>query len=100
MRVQLPIVDFSSEQRALWKRVSELWELSKGRDQNRIRAALHPGYVGWDMSAPVPHDREAAVVSVSGDSPELREYQLRPLSVQVYEGHRCCSLFLLGDRTS
>jgi hypothetical protein len=67
MRVQLPIVDFSSEQRELWKRVSELWELSKGRDRNQIRAALHPGYVGWDMSAPVPHDREAAVLSVSGE---------------------------------
>jgi hypothetical protein len=42
--------------------------------------------VGWDMSASLPHDREAAVLSASGDSPELLEYQLRPLSVQVYEG--------------
>jgi hypothetical protein len=86
MRIQSPIVDFASEQRELWNRVNELWELSKGRDQNQLRAALHPGYVGWDMNAPVPHDREAAVLSVSGDSPELREYRLHPLSVQVYDG--------------
>lgn len=38
------------------------------------------------MHTPLPHDREA-VRSVAGDSPELREYQLRPLSVQVYDGH-------------
>jgi hypothetical protein len=86
MRVQSPTVDFTPEQRGLWKRVSDLWELSKGRDQNQIRATLHPEYVGWDMSAALPHDREAAVLSVSGDSPELHEYQIRPLSVQVYEG--------------
>jgi hypothetical protein len=38
------------------------------------------------MSAPLPHDRDAAVGSLLGDSPELREYELHPLSVQVYEG--------------
>jgi len=37
------------------------------------------------MSTPLPHGREFAVHSVSGDSPEVREYALKPLSVQVYE---------------
>jgi hypothetical protein len=86
MAIELPIVDFSPEQLALWKRVIDLWALSKGRDAGQIRATLHPHYVGWDMSAPLPHDRDAAVRSVSGDSPELREYELHPLSVQVYDG--------------
>ena len=40
-----------------------------------------------DMSAALPHDREAAVQSVLGDSPTLCEYVLNPLSVQIYEGH-------------
>jgi hypothetical protein len=86
MAIQLPIVDFSPEQRDLWKRVVHLWALSKGRDEGQIRSTLHPDYVGWDMSAPLPHDRDAAVLSVCGDSPELREYELHPLSVQIYEG--------------
>jgi hypothetical protein len=86
MTVQLPIVDFSAEQRDLWKRVVDLWALSKGRDEGQIRSTLHPEYVGWDMNAPLPHDRDAAVLSVCGDSPELRGYELHPLSIQVYEG--------------
>jgi hypothetical protein len=86
MTIQLPIVDFSPEQRELWKRVSDLWALSTSRNEDQIRSTLHPQYVGWDMSAPLPHDRDAAVRSVSGDSPELRKYELHPLSVQVYDG--------------
>ncbi|MAL48688.1 MULTISPECIES: nuclear transport factor 2 family protein [unclassified Methylophaga] len=86
MAIQLPIVDFSPEQRDLWKRVVDLWALSKVREEGQIRSTLHPDYVGWDMSAPLPHDRDAAVHSVSGESPELRGYELHPLSVQVYEG--------------
>jgi hypothetical protein len=83
--MQLPIVAFSAEQQEVWNRVAELWALSKGRDERRIRSTLHPDYVGWDMNTPLPHDRDAAVRSVTGTSVELGEYELRPLSVQVYE---------------
>jgi hypothetical protein len=86
MTIQLPIVEFSPEQRELWTHVVHLWELSKRRGESEIRAALHPEYVGWDTSSPLPHDRDAAMRSVSGESPELREYALQPLSVQVYQG--------------
>lgn len=82
---QLPINNFSPEQSELWERVLGLWALSKGRDKNQIRSTLHPDYVGWDMSTPLPHDREAAVGSVTDNSPVLQEYELQPLSVQVYE---------------
>jgi hypothetical protein len=37
------------------------------------------------MNTPLPHDREAAVRSVTGTSAEPGEYELRALSVQVYE---------------
>lgn len=83
--MQLPIVEFSAEQQELWNRVGELWALSKGRAERQIRATLHPDYVGWDMNTPLPHDREVAVHSVCAASTELGEYELRPLSVQVYE---------------
>ena len=86
MPIRSPIVDFSAEQRELWQHVVDLWGVSQGRDEALIRATLHPDYVGWDMSAPLPHDRDAAVRSVSGDSPELREYELHPLSVRIYDG--------------
>jgi hypothetical protein len=86
MTVQGPTAHFSPAQTELWKRVEELWALSKGRDEGRIRSALHPDYAGWDMSAPLPHDRDAAVRSASGDASQLQEYELHPLSVQVYEG--------------
>ncbi len=86
MTVQLPIIDFSAEQQELWEHVRNLWALSKGRDESLIRSTLHPDYVGWDMNCPLPHNREAAVLSVAGDAPDLREYELHPLSVQVYEG--------------
>jgi hypothetical protein len=75
------------DQLELWRRVNELWELAARKDDHGIRDALHPDYVGWDMSAPLPHDRDAAVQSASGDSPRLTRYALEPLSVRVYEGN-------------
>jgi hypothetical protein len=62
-----------------------LWELSQSRDRELIGASIHPQYVGWDMAAELPHGKEAAIASVSGDAPELRHYSLFPHSVQVYE---------------
>ena len=86
MTAQLPIIEFSQEQRELWKHVENLWAMSKERNENQIRATLHPRYIGWDMNSARPHDREAAIQSVLGDSPALREYDLHPLSVRIYEG--------------
>lgn len=86
MTVQLPIADFSPEQRELWTQVDALWAWSRDGDTERIRAALHPRYVGWDLNAPLPHDRDDAVRSVSGEAPALHDYQLRPLSVEIYDG--------------
>ena len=80
------IDEFSPEQSELWERVLALWALSKNRNKKQIRSTLHPRYMGWDMSSPRPHDREAAVNSVTNDSPELQKYELQPLSVQVYDG--------------
>ncbi|MBN1333577.1 MAG: DUF4440 domain-containing protein [Synergistales bacterium] len=85
MTVQLPIVEFSQEQKLLWEHVGNLWEMSKERNKSKIQATLHPRYVGWDINADLPHDREAATQSVLGDAPTLLEYDLRPLSVQIYE---------------
>jgi hypothetical protein len=87
MPLSLPLVTFDSEQLELWRRVNELWELAARKDDHGIRDALHPAYVGWDMSAPLPHDRDAAVRSASSDSPRLTRYALEPLSVRVYEGN-------------
>lgn len=81
----LSVHDFTPEQRELWQHAVDLWAVSQGKDEALIRATLHPDYVGWDMSAPLPHDRDAAVRSVSGDSPQLREYELHPLSVRIYD---------------
>lgn len=78
------VADWSPEQRELWARVTQLWALAKARDPAQIEATLHPEYAGWDMSFPLPHDRTAAVLSVGGDSPELRDYELQPLSVRIY----------------
>ena len=78
MTVQLPIIDFSLEQRELWDHVCNLWAISKERDEGQIRATLHPRYVGWDMNSALPHDQEAAAQSVLGDSPTLCEYDLHP----------------------
>jgi len=87
MQTQLPVHDFTPEQHELWERVQSLWELSRGRDKDKIRATLHPEYVGWDMSTQLPHDREAAVGSVTDDSPTLQDYILQPLSVRIYDGN-------------
>lgn len=78
MTVQLPIIEFSQDQRDLWEHVGNLWAMSKERDERQIRATLHSQYVGWDMNAALPHDREDAVQSVLGDSPVLCEYDLHP----------------------
>lgn len=75
-----------AEELDLWHQVQELWELSAKNDAERIRAALHPNYMGWDMTAPTPHDREQAVASASGESARLIQYNLEPLSVRLYEG--------------
>ncbi|HLS54770.1 MAG TPA: deaminase [Zeimonas sp.] len=73
------------EEAALWRRVGELWELFAQHDERRIRDALHPHYLGWDMNAPLPHARDAAVRSASGTSAALASYDLEPLGVRVYD---------------
>jgi hypothetical protein len=87
MTSRFPIRALSTEQQELWLRVEELWALARSQDAAAIRRALHPHYAGWDMSAPLPHDRNSAVASVSGESSQLAEYRLEPLSVEVYD-HR------------
>jgi tRNA-Thr(GGU) m(6)t(6)A37 methyltransferase TsaA len=81
------MVDGSSsrEGQALWARVTALWEAARRRDRATIESALHPDYVGWDMSAAEPHGRAAAVASVLADSAPLEAYALEPLSVRVHE---------------
>ena len=86
MSIQIPIADFSPEQRELWDHVTNLWAMSQKRDADLIRATLHPQYVGWDMNALLPHNREDAVDSVTGNTPQLCDYNLQPLSVQIYSG--------------
>ncbi|MEB2318169.1 MAG: nuclear transport factor 2 family protein [Pseudomonadota bacterium] len=81
----LRIDDLSLEQQELWRRVNDLWAMSLERSAEKIRDTLHPGYVGWDMNSPAPHGREAAIQSVLGDSPVVKDYQLRPLSIEVYD---------------
>lgn len=34
---------------------------------------------------PLPHDRDTAIRSVTGDSPALVRYELEPLTVRVYD---------------
>lgn len=77
---------FGSDERELWGRVRELWQLSLSPDAAQIRETLHPDYVGWDMSAPLPHSREVAVRSVTDAHSRTVAYSLDPLSVRVYEG--------------
>jgi hypothetical protein len=85
MRSDLRIDSLSLEQQELWRRVNDLWVMSLKRSAEKIRSALHPRYVGWDMNSPAPHGREAAIQSVLGESPAVEEYQLRPLSIEVYD---------------
>jgi hypothetical protein len=80
-----PMTDLSHEQQELWQRVNDLWSLSLERNAENIRRTLHPRYVGWDMSSPTPHDRDAAVQSVLGDAPAVTDYELTPLSIEVYD---------------
>ncbi len=80
-----PVTGLSSEQQELWQRVNDLWSLSMERNAEKVRSTLHPQYVGWDMTHPTIHDREAAVYSVLGDAPAVTGYELIPLSVQVYD---------------
>lgn len=80
------ITDRDPDGRDLWRRVQELWELSRNPDAARIREALHPDYVGWDMNSPSPHVREDAVQSVANAPGRTLAYDLNPLSVRVYDG--------------
>ncbi len=77
--------DLSREQQELWQRVNDLWSLSLERDAEKIRNTLHPRYVGWDQSSATTHDRETAVQSLLGDAPAVTDYELNPLSIEVYD---------------
>jgi hypothetical protein len=72
----------SEEQRTLWHRVEQLWDLLGGPVEP-IRAALHPDYSGWVTGEDLPHDREAGV-RAAADSPPLLDRELRPLHVGVH----------------
>lgn len=80
-----PMPDLTPEERAVWQRVHELWALALARDAGKIRDTLHPRYVGWDMNSPMPHDREQAIQSVVGEAARVTDYELRPLSIRVYD---------------
>jgi hypothetical protein len=82
---KLSLTGLSPEQQGLWQRVNELWSLSLERNAEKIRYALHPKYIGWDMNHPSPHDREAAIQSVLGEAPTVTSYKLVPFSVEVYD---------------
>lgn len=75
----------SAVERELWNQVVRLWELSRTRDRAHIVALIHPQYVGWDISAELPHDKDAALASVTDNPPVLRDYSLLPHSVRVYD---------------
>ena len=79
--------DWTTEQRALCERVVALWACIQTRDRNSIAAALDADYMGWDLRAPAPHDRDAALRSIGDDAPALGAYRLVPLSLRVYAGH-------------
>jgi len=81
----LRVDELSMEQQELWRRVNDLWAMSLERSADKIRSTLHPQYVGWDMNSPTPHGREAAIQSVVAGSPVVKDYQLRPLSIEVYD---------------
>lgn len=86
MPESLDLANLSAEQLEVWREVEHLWELSLQRDVRQIRESLHPEYVGWDTNAPQPHNRDAAVHSVTAYAPLLISRTLYPLSVRVYEG--------------
>ena len=79
------VESLSRDERELWAQACRLWEQSRGDDRAGIWAAIHPRYVGWDMSTDLPHDKEAAVASVTGHAPALKEYDLFPHSVRIYD---------------
>ena len=54
----LDIDSLSLEQREPWQLVNDLGALSLKRNAKEFRAAIHPRYVGRDMSGDAPHDRE------------------------------------------
>lgn len=85
MAGSLALEALTAEQRGLWDRVSELWELSRRGDRTLIGAGIHPRYVGWDMSTELPHDKNAAIASVTENAPRLTSYVLSPHSVQTYD---------------
>jgi hypothetical protein len=80
------ISHFTPEQRALRKRVDELWVMCVRKDAEAVKLAVHPSYVGWETCSPVPHDRDCAVKSASSDPARIVSHDLHPMSVEVYDG--------------
>jgi hypothetical protein len=81
-----PRLDLSPEQEGLWARVQELWRLAAKKDADGVRSALHPRYTGWERESPMPHDREWAVASIARVGGEVRQWQLHPLAIEVFDG--------------
>lgn len=76
----------TDEQRDLWARVEALWKMAVAQDTASASEALHPDYVGWVTGQPRPHGRDVAIASVGPSSPRVLSYELRPLSVVVFDG--------------
>jgi hypothetical protein len=75
----------SPQQKELWERVEELWRLLQRRDIAAIRAAIHPQYIGWEVSSLLPHDRDFALKAAETD-PHIVDFRLFPMHVEVYDG--------------
>jgi hypothetical protein len=72
----------SEDQRVLWRRVEQLWDLL-GAPEQQIRSALHPDYSGWVGGDELPHDREAGVRAAAA-SPPVVDRELTPLHIGVH----------------
>ena len=81
-----PRLDLTAEQESLWARVQELWRLAAKKDEEGVGGALHPRYTAWESSSPMPHDREWAVSAIARAGGEVRQWQLHPLSIEVFDG--------------
>lgn len=77
--------DRSAEQDALWKVISNTWEMDLKKDESWMRDGLHPNATAWGMDYPAPRNNAGIMRwnKINQQMYSMTAYDLSPLDITV-----------------
>lgn len=86
--------EWSAEQQEVWKFVEESWVADTSEDVTWVERMVHPDFMGWGTSYPMPRDREtySRWNRYSDEAANTLIYSVYPVAI-VVEGNTAVALY-------